>query len=430
MKQVALQARDASIQVAAFSTAVKNRALDAIAEELLASEQQIVAANQEDLRRAEQDSLNPALLKRLKFDAAKLKEAVAGVREVAALEDPVGKTLGALELDDGLELYRVSCPIGVLGIVFESRPDALVQISALALKSGNALLLKGGAEAASTNRVLADIILSASQQADYPEGWLALLESRDDVAAMLALDEYIDLVIPRGSNEFVRFVMDNTRIPVLGHADGICHVFVDRDADLKMAVDICVDSKCQYPAVCNAMETMLVDASIADDFLPAVCAELRKHDVELRGCEEVRARVAVAASTAEDDRTEYNDLILSIRVVKDVSAAIDFINHHGSHHTDTIVTENSTTAQRFQSRVDSASVFWNCSTRFADGFRYGLGAEVGVSTNKVHARGPVGLEGLVTYQWRGIGKGHVVGDYSGAGGKSFSHRAIDKPFPK
>jgi glutamate-5-semialdehyde dehydrogenase len=430
IETIAIQAKKASILTAILSAEVKNRALQEIAQALKAQEADIVRANQADLERAKKENLSTPLLKRLKFDAAKLATAIAGIESLIELPDPVGSTLQYTELDQGLELYQVSCPIGVLGIVFESRPDALVQISTLALKSGNAVLLKGGTEAAQTNRILAEIIYEASLQTGLPKGWLGLLETREDVKAMLALDEYIDLVIPRGSNAFVRFIMDNTRIPVLGHADGICHVYVDRAADLAKAVRIAFDSKCQYAAVCNAMETLLVDWSVAQEFLPRVKSEYDQAGVELRGDKDTRGIIDCAAADEEDWRTEYNDMILSIKIVAGLDEAMEHINTYGSHHTDAIVTEDAATARRFLAMIDSANVFWNCSTRFADGYRYGLGAEVGISTNKIHARGPVGLEGLLTYKWKLIGCNHIVADYSGSEARTFSHRSLGKKFPE
>ena len=429
IQEIASKARQASIRTAALSAKEKNHALAAIAGTLRQQEKRIVAANQQDLAQAQKDHLNPALLKRLKFDGAKLKGVIEGIESLITLADPVGRTLSARQLDNGLELYQVSAPIGVLGIIFESRPDALVQISTLALKSGNAVLLKGGSEAIQTNRALAEVIGEASERAGLPEGWMALLETRADVHAMLALEGYIDLIIPRGSNAFVKYIMDHTRIPVLGHADGICHVFIDRAADLEKAVRIAYDSKCQYPAVCNAMETLLVDQAIASKFLPRIKAEYDKAGVELRGDSRTQNIIEVKAADEQDWKTEYNDLILSIRVVDGLEAAIDHINTYSSHHTDAIVTEDSQAARQFLNRVDSADVFWNCSTRFADGFRYGLGAEVGISTNKIHARGPVGLEGLVIYKWKLLGRGQIVADYSGPQAKPFTHKEMNKPCP-
>jgi glutamate-5-semialdehyde dehydrogenase len=424
IKEIAQKARTASISLAAIQTDVKNAALAEIAKALKAKAEQIVSANQQDMTAAKKANLAGPLLKRLKFDEEKIEQVIAGIESLIKLDDPAGKVLAATELDTGLELYKVSCPIGVIGIIFESRPDALVQISTLCLKSGNAVLLKGGSEAAQTNSVLAEIIAQAGEKAGLPDGWLQLLHTRQDVAEMLQLDEYIDLVIPRGSNDFVRYIMNNTNIPVLGHADGICHVYVDGEADIDMAVKITVDSKCQYVAVCNAAETLLVDNKIAQTFLPRVKTALEQKGVELRGCSRTAAVIQVKPATEQDWATEYLDYILSIKIVDGLDEAIDHINRYGSGHTDAIVTSNKQNAERFMAMVDSADVFWNASTRFSDGFRYGLGAEVGISTNKIHARGPVGLEGLVIYKWKLYGSGQVVADYSGPSAKKFTHKKI------
>jgi len=417
-------AKAASIRLAAVKTDVKNAALTEIARALQERSAEIVAANARDLAAARKADLAAPLLKRLKFDDAKLADVCAGLHSLIRLPEPVGRTLSSIELDDGLELYRVSCPIGVIGVVFESRPDALVQISTLCLKSGNACLLKGGSEAAHTNRILAETIALASESAGLPAGWIQLLETRQDVAEMLALDEQIDLIVPRGSNEFVRHIMTHTNIPVLGHADGICHVYVAADADLDMAERIVVDSKCQYVAVCNAAETLLVDAACADAFLPRVKAALEAQHCRLKGCPRTRAVIDCEPATEADWSTEYLDLILSIKVVDGLDAAIEHINRYGSGHTDAIVTADKEKAETFMNLVDSADVFWNCSTRFSDGYRYGLGAEVGVSTNKIHARGPVGLDGLVIYKWKLLGKGQVVADYTGPDARKFTHKKL------
>ena len=425
--EIATAAKSASVLLAAVKTDVKNDALSEIAKALIKRSVEIVSANKEDLAAAEKSNLSAPLLKRLKFDENKIADVCAGIDSLIKIEDPVGKTLSATELDDGLELYKVSCPIGVIGVIFESRPDALVQISTLCLKSGNAVLLKGGSEAARTNRILADVISEASEKAGLPKGWIGLLETRQDVAEMLGLDEYIDLIVPRGSNEFVRCIMDNTNIPVLGHAEGICHVYIDGEADLDMAVNITVDSKCQYVAVCNAAETLLVDEEIASSFLPKAKQALEAKGVEIRGCETTGAIIDVKRAAEEDWSTEYLDKILSIKVVAGVDEAIAHINRFGSGHTDAIVTADKEKAGKFMELVDSANVFWNCSTRFSDGYRYGLGAEVGISTNKIHARGPVGLEGLVIYKWKLLGTGQIVADYSsGDAKKKFTHKKLDR----
>ncbi len=428
IEEVARQAKAAAIGMAALSGEAKNSALKAIITALEKNGAAIAAANQEDLTQAEKEGLAAPLLKRLKFDAGKLKESCTGLESLIQLEDPVGVTLSAIELDQELELYKVSRPIGVIGVIFESRPDALVQISSLCLKSGNAVLLKGGSEAARTNRILADTITTAAAQAGLPDGWLGLLETRSDVTDMLALDQFIDLIIPRGSNAFVRHIMDNTHIPVLGHADGICHVFIDRHADLDQAVRIAVDSKCQYVAVCNAAETLLIHEAVAAQALPMLQKALETRGVEIRGCPATCDIIDVKPADEADWGTEYLDLIVSIRVVPSMDAAIAHINRYGSGHTDVIATTDRHRAVRFMDCVDSADLFWNASSRFSDGFRFGLGAEVGISTNKIHARGPVGMEGLLIYQWRLIGNGHIVADYAGENAKPFTHRKLEKQF--
>jgi glutamate-5-semialdehyde dehydrogenase len=426
--QIAARTKKAAIDLAAVSGDVKNKALAAVAKALDLNRSAIVEANTIDMQHAEQDRLAAPLLKRLRFDEAKIDEVCAGLESLIRLEDPVGRTLNAIELDQGLELYKVSCPIGVIGVIFESRPDALVQISSLCLKSGNGVLLKGGSEAARTNRILADLISDAAVAAGIPDGWLGLMETRDDVADMLCLDGSIDLIIPRGSNAFVKHIMDHTHIPVLGHADGICHIYLDKQIDDEMAVRIAVDSKTQYVAVCNAAETVLIHQAVAQRVLPLLKSALEAKQVEMRGCDQTRQVIDVLAADEADWRTEYLDTIVSIKVVPNMTAALNHINTYGSGHTDVIVTRDKTRAIRFMNRVDSADVFWNCSSRFSDGFRYGLGAEVGISTNKIHARGPVGLEGLMIYQWRMIGQGQIVADYSGPNAKPFTHCILDKEF--
>lgn len=425
IKQVCIDAGEAALKLAALSGEDKNNALKKIAEALLSNKDKIIAANINDLKRSEEEKLASPLLKRLKFDEKKLKEVVEGIESLIKLEEPVGRTMLSTMLDEGLELYRVTCPIGVIGIIFESRPDALVQISALCLKSGNSVLLKGGREAKETNRALAGVIEEAAASAGFPKGWINLLESREDVNEMLKMDEYIDLIIPRGSNEFVRYIMNNSRIPVMGHADGICHVYVDRDADLEMAAKITVDSKTQYVAVCNAAETLLVDKAVAEKFLPALKAELDKKNVEIYGDEGTQAIIPVKPASETDWATEYLDYTISIKLVDGSDEAVKHINRYGSGHTDSIVTGSKQTALKFMNSVDSGNVFWNASTRFSDGFKYGFGAEVGISTSKLHARGPVGLEGLLSYKYLLIGNGQIVEDYA-ANKKSFKHVKLNK----
>ena len=348
-----------------------------------------------------------------------------GVESVAGLADPVGSVLQTVVLDDGLVLEQVTCPIGVVGAVFESRPDVVPQVASLCLKAGDAVLFKGGSEAAHSNRALADILTAAACSIPgVPHGCIQLLETREQVARMLKLDQYIDLLVPRGSNEFVRHIMQNSSIPVLGHADGICHVYIHRDAPLKMAGDIAFDAKVQYPAVCNAMETLLVHKDIAPKFLPEIMKRYRAAGVEVRGCPRARKAapgLGIKAATEADWRAEYLDLILAVRVVDGLDDAVAHINKFGSGHTESIVTKSHRTAAEFIAGVDAACVFHNCSTRFSDGFRFGKGAEIGISTNKIHARGPVGLEGLVIYRYILRGKGHIVADYAGAGARPFKH---------
>lgn len=427
INNLAMNAKAASIKLSGIPAQQKNNALKLIAEKLYENREAIFRANEEDIERSMAENLAMPLIKRLRFDEKKLLGVIDGINSLIKLDDPVGKTLLATELDEGLELFRVSCPIGLIGIIFESRPDALVQISTLCLKSGNAVLLKGGREALLTNRCLFEVISSAAKEAGLPDGWINLLETRDEISEMLKLDKYVDLIIPRGSNEFVRYIMDNSRIPVLGHADGICHCYVDSDYDLKKAVDIIVDSKTQYVAVCNALETLLVHKDIAETFLPVIAQALENNNVVIKGCERTRGIISCLPASEEDWATEYLDYIISIRIVDGIEKAIDHINAYGSGHTDVIVSNCKENINRFLKYVDSGDVFANCSTRFSDGFRYGFGAEVGISTNKIHARGPVGLEGLVTYKYMLIGDGHIVADYA-ENRKSFTHRQLDKKF--
>ncbi len=423
VRRLAEAAREASRHLALTSAAQRNDALLAVAAALERRRDAVTEANRLDLERAARDELAAPLLKRLAFSGLKIDEAIAGLRSVAALPDPLNRVLERSELDEGLVLSRVRCPIGVIGVIFESRPDALIQISALCLKSGNAVLLKGGREALKTNRLLAELVREAAQGAGIPDGWIQLLETRAEVSELLALHDVVDLVIPRGSNEFVRHIMTHSSIPVMGHADGICHVYVDAAADLNMALNVVEDSKCQYVVVCNAAETLLVHESVADVFLPRLQERLGARGVQLRGCARTVAHIGVAAAREEDWRTEYLDSVLSIRVVNSIEEAIAHIHGYGSGHTEAIVTSDPAAAERFLARVDAGSVFWNASTRFADGYRYGLGAEVGISTSKLHARGPVGLDGLLSYKWQLRGQGHIVAPYVSSE-KAFRHQPL------
>lgn len=428
VQDLAGRAKAAKPQLAGLTAQVRNGALLAIAGALVAQGEAIQALNAQDLQQAQAEGLATPLLKRLKFDAAKRSEIVEGLKALAALPDPIGHTQRATELAPGLALYRVACPMGVIGVIFESRPDALVQIASLCLKSGNAVLLKGGREAARTNRILFQIMDQAAQAAGVPQGWAGLLETREEVADMLTLDRDIDLIIPRGSNAFVRMIMDNSRIPVLGHADGICSVYVDKAADLSMAVALAVDSKAQYPAVCNAAETLLVHQDIAHAFLPKAAEAMAAAGVALRGCPRTQAIIPCQGAVEADWDTEYLDYTLAVRVVDSLAAAMEHIAQHGSGHTDLIITQDEGAAQVFLSRVDSAGVYHNCSTRFADGYRYGLGAEVGVATGKLHARGPMGLEGLCTYKYKLLGQGQTVAPFA-RGEQAFTHQDLDQSCP-
>ncbi len=430
-QESAKRAKDVALQLATLSTATKNRALEAIADALIEHREHILEANRYDVTQAtrlvERGVLAKPLLDRLKLTEHKVLDMATGVRSVAGLPDPVGQTLSTIELDTGLVLTQMTCPIGVIGAIFESRPDAVPQIASLCWKSGNAVIMKGGSEAQASNRVLGQLIRDAvaSVDASCVEA-IQMIETREDVYALLALDEYIDLFIPRGSNAFVGYIQEHTRVPVLGHSEGLCHAYVDQHADLARAVAVCYDAKVQYPAVCNAIETVLVHRQIAQTFLPMLASVYCKAGVEMRGCAATRAILSnVLEATVEDWDTEYLDLIVSLRVVDSLEEAIAHINQHGSGHTDTILTEAPEAATQFLEQVDSATVMHNASTRFADGFRFGKGAEVGISTNKTHARGPVGLDGLVIYKYRLVGQGHVVADYVGAQARPFTHRPLN-----
>ena len=421
--------------LAASSNEMRNTALRAIAAELIARKEEIFAANVEDCKAAEENGIAPAVMKRLLFNEAKLSDVCKGIDQLISLPDPIGRSLLRRELDTDLVLERVSVPIGVIGVIFEARPDAMVQISTLCLKSGNCAILKGGKETAKTNRVLFSIIHDAAVSAGLPASCLLQAELHNEIDELLQCEKDVDLLIPRGSNQFVQYIMNNTKIPVMGHADGICHIYVDKDVDETMAINVIVDAKTQYTAACNAVETILVHRDIAPVFLPKLARALNRAGVKLRGTQEAENLIARNSDTTslasiidimgdEDFRTEYLDLIISLKVVADVEEAIEHINRFGSHHTDSILTRDDAAAGRFLQMVDSAGVYRNCSTRFADGFRYGFGAEVGISTSKLHARGPVGLEGLVTYKYLLCGNGQIVGDYA-SGRSSFHFKDLD-----
>jgi glutamate-5-semialdehyde dehydrogenase len=428
LTEIAQRTRLAAQHLASLSTDAKNAAIECIAKSLKNHADAIVAANIADCQAAEQQ-IPPALYARLKLDATKLKSAIVGVRDVGKLADPVGQIQIHRELDAGLIMHRVSCPVGVLGVIFEARPDAVIQIASLAIKSGNGVILKGGREAIESCRVLVEAIKTGLAQSEVSPDVIQILTTRSETTELLKLDRYVDLIIPRGSNEFVKYVQDNTRIPVLGHADGICHLYIDAEADFNKAIAIAIDSKTQYPAACNAIETLLIHRSISSELLPLIISKLQAHEVEVRldkiGHQILGSELQNLQLATEDDWvTEYSDLILSIKIVPDFESAITHINTYGSRHTDCIVTDNFSIAKMFIDRVDAANVFHNCSTRFSDGFRYGFGAEVGISTQKMPPRGPVGLEGLVTYKYQLSGNGHIAAAYAGRHPQPFTHRDL------
>ena len=411
--QIAKDAKEASLKIADISTELKNKALLKIADEIEADKEKVFEANKQDLKAAEElvnkGEITKSTFNRLKLDENKMRDMLQGIRDIASLDDPINKKLLVRELDTDLTLYKVSCPIGVLGIIFEARPDVIAQISSLAIKSANAVILKGGKESINTNKTILSIINKALDEVEsFPKNVIQQVYSRDDVAQMLKCDKYINLIIPRGGNSLVKFIKENTKIPVLGHADGICHIFVDETADIDMAIKVVTDAKTQYPSACNAVETLLIHENFSkkDNLL----ASLQLSEIQL-------------IDKPESWAHEYGDKILSFKTVKNVDEAIEHINTYGSGHTDSIITKNIENAEKFMNKVDSAGVYFNASTRFADGFRYGFGAEVGISTNKTHARGPVGLEGLTIYKYKLIGNGQIVGDYA-SGEKQFHHKDL------
>lgn len=432
---LAQKAKQAANVLAGTSVIARNEALLAIAAEIDARESEILEENKRDLKHATglvaEGKISQALLDRLKLDQSKLSSVVEGIRQLAKMPDPLGKIDLDRELDKDLELQRVTCPIGLIGVIFEARPDALPQIASLCLKSGDGVILKGGAEAEHSNRILFDCLKAAAQRAGLPGDCMVLLESRADVNELLTADRFVDLIIPRGSNSLVRFIQDNTRIPVLGHAEGICHVYVDQSANFDKAISLICDAKVQYPSACNAAETILIHESIAPQLMPRLAKKLNERKVALR-CDAQSLKLAGAESSAslasaDDWGTEYGDLIVAVKIVKDLEQAIEHINEFGSGHTDMMVGENEEAYDKFFAQVNSAGVYLNASTRFADGFRYGFGAEVGISTAKSHPRGPVGIEGLVTYKYKLIGDGHIVADYVGTNAKQFTHRDLSRP---
>jgi len=419
VRALASAARAAARKTALLSNDVRNGVLLDVARRIEQNAARILAATAEDCKAAEElvrrGKMAEAAFARLRVSKKTIGGMVQRLEEVSRLDDPIGIRLSTTKLDDGLTLYKESCPLGVVAVIFESRPDVVPQVAALAFKSGNTVLLKGGAEAAKTNEVLVGLWREALLRfPDVPAAAVTLLQSRVDVMELLELKREVDLIVPRGSKEFVEYISENSRVPVLGHGEGICHVYVDRAADLSMANAIVVDAKTQYPAACNSVETLLVHQDVAAEFLPKIAASLTAVGVELRGCGRTRTilrEANIKNATDEDWATEYSDLILAIRVVDSLDAALEHIAEYGSLHTEAIVTKDAAAAERFLNEVDAAGVYHNVSTRFADGYRYGLGSEVGISNSKLHARGPMGMEGLTTYKYKLVGDGHVVGMY-------------------
>ena len=426
VSEISSIAKAASLQLAHLPVDIKNRALELAASAIEGGCLSILQENVKDLEFAQNENISGPLIARLRLNENKIMGMAKGIRSVIRLEDPVGQQQMAIEMDEGLTLYRVTCPIGVIGAIFESRPDAVTQISSLCFKSGNAVILKGGREAQHSNKMIVSLISDAIEQVDgVPIGSVQMIKTRSEVADMLKEEKNINLIVPRGSNDFVKYIQENTRIPVLGHSEGICHGYIDSKADPHKATSITLDSKLQYPAACNAMETLLVHEDIAQTILPPLVKQFCLQKVELVGCDRTRKIIFNMKPALEKDwDTEYTDLKLSIMVVSQLSEAIKFINMHGSGHTDSIITEDALRAERFLNEVDSSSVLWNASTRFADGFRFGLGAEIGISTNKTHARGPVGLDGLVIYKYKLIGTGQTVAEYSGDNAREFKHNQL------
>ena len=404
----AAAARSAFLKASVSSSRQRNLALKKIVAGLKKNKGKIFAANAKDLKAAEKSGLVGPLFKRLQLNNEKFREILREVEGVEKQRDLAGKAISVTLLDKGLELSQVATPLGVICAIFESRPDALVQISALSIKTGNSVILKGGSEAKNTNRILASVVREALHGAGLPTDSVQLIEARSSVKKILSLNEFIDLIIPRGGEGLIRTVTANSRIPVLKHYKGVCHVFVDRDADLKMAEDICFNAKVQRPGTCNAMETMLIDKKIAKAFLPSMIKRFKDARVALKGCPETRKTDKSIAAVKEDDfYMEYLDLILNVKVVRDMDEAIEHIAKYGSAHSDAIVTENYEKAMRFLREVDSSAVFVNASTRLNDGYQFGLGAEIGISTDKIHARGPMGLEELTCTKFIVLGDGQI-----------------------
>ena len=422
-------AKDSTYKLQSLSTDIKNKALLEIADKLEQNKNIIFEANKKDLEYAkkllDENKISLSMFNRLKLDENKMIDIISGIKDVVKLEDPINKVLLETELDDNLLLKKISCPIGLIAVIFEARPDVISQISSLCIKSSNAVILKGGAEGENTNKAIFNIINETLESIeDFPKNSVNLVFTRDDIKELLSMDKYVDLIIPRGGNSLVQYIKSNTNIPVLGHADGICHLYIDESANQEKALKICLDSKVQYPSACNAVETILINKNIANEYLPKLYNLFKENNIKMNGCEEVRKILNQSdIGEVKEWHLEYGDKEVSLKIVENIEEAYNHINKYGSHHTDSIVSENKDNIEKFMTYVDSANVYANTSTRFSDGFRYGFGAEVGISTNKTHARGPVGLEGLTIYKYKLFGSYQIVNDYV-THKASFKHKRI------
>lgn len=422
-------AKDSTYKLQSLSTDIKNKALLEIADKLEQNKNIIFEANKKDLEYAkkllDENKISLSMFNRLKLDENKMIDIISGIKDVVKLEDPINKVLLETELDDNLLLKKISCPIGLIAVIFEARPDVISQISSLCIKSSNAVILKGGAEGENTNKAIFNIINETLESIeDFPKNSVNLVFTRDDIKELLSMDKYVDLIIPRGGNSLVQYIKSNTNIPVLGHADGICHLYIDESANQEKALKICLDSKSQYPSACNAVETILINKNIANEYLPKLYNLFKENNIKMNGCKEVKKILNQSdIGEVKEWHLEYGDKEASLKIVENTEEAYNHINKYGSHHTDSIVSKNKDNIEKFMTYVDSANVYANTSTRFSDGFRYGFGAEVGISTNKTHARGPVGLEGLTIYKYKLFGNYQIVDDYV-SHRASFKHKRI------
>lgn len=420
-------AKESTYKLQSLNTEIKNYALLEIAKNIEKRKNEIFEANNKDLENAKEllnnKKISLSMFNRLKLDDNKMIDIISGIKDVIKLDDPINKILTETELDDNLILKKVSCPIGLIAVIFEARPDVISQISSLCIKSSNAVILKGGSEGENTNKIIFEIINQVlSDIKEFPKNSVNLVFSREDIKNILSMDKYIDLIIPRGSNDLVQYIKSNTNIPVLGHADGICHLYIDESANIENALKICLDSKAQYPSACNSVETILINKNIANEFLKKLYSLFKENEIKINGDEEVK-KILYDIGIVKDWHKEYGDKEVSLKIVDNVEEAYKHINKYSSHHTDSIISENKENIEKFMTFVDSANVYSNVSTRFSDGFRYGFGAEVGISTNKTHARGPVGLEGLTIYKYKLFGDYQIVDDYV-SHKSSFKHKRI------